>query len=57
MLEVYLFINPISETCYQTEKKIIKLLAQAQNKIRFLDLPLLTLTTVSFEMPLVGGSK
>ena len=26
MLEVYLFINPISETCYQTEKKIIKLL-------------------------------
>ena len=41
MLEVYLFINPISETCYQTEKKIIKLLAQAQNKIRFRVLPLL----------------
>lgn len=40
MLEVYLFINPISETCYQTEKKIIKLLAQAQNKIRFRVLPL-----------------
>lgn len=57
MLEVYLFINPISETCYQTEKKIIKLLAQAQNKIRFRVLPLLTLSTVSFAMQHVGVSN
>lgn len=57
MLEVYLFINPISETCYQTEKKIIKLLAQTQSKIQFRVLPLLTLNTVSFAMQHVGVSS
>lgn len=54
MLEVYLFINPISETCYQTEKKIINLLNQSHQKIRFRVLPLLTLNTVKYAMDHAG---
>lgn len=57
MLEVYLFINPISETCYQTEKKIINLLSRSKNKVRFRVLPLLTLSTVSYAMKHVGVSS
>nr|WP_321315895.1 DsbA family protein [uncultured Ligilactobacillus sp.] len=54
MLEVYLFINPISETCYQTEKKIINLLNESNYKIRFRVLPLLTLSTVNYAMEHIG---
>lgn len=57
MLEVYLFINPISETCYHTEKKIIKLLSQSKKNIQFRVLPLLTLNTVSSAMQHVGISS
>lgn len=54
MLEVYLFINPISETCYQTEKRIINLIEQSDIKIRFRVLPLLTLSTVKYAMEKAG---
>lgn len=54
MLEVYLFINPISEACYQTEKEIINLLNESKYKVRFRVLPLLTLATVKFAMENAG---
>ena len=54
MLEVYLFINPISESCYKTEKKIMNLIDKSVNKVCFRVLPLLTLSTIKHAMRHAG---
>lgn len=57
MLEMYLFINPLGNVCYEAEKNILKLVDQSSEKINFRFIPLLSLNTLSSIMKKNGLHK
>jgi predicted DsbA family dithiol-disulfide isomerase len=47
MIEIYLFVNPLSERCFSTEKSLLDFIKNTQHRIQFRFVPLLNLRTVA----------
>lgn len=47
MLELYLFVNPLGQTCYQAEQELLQLIQQCPTKVNLRFIPFLNLQTAS----------
>lgn len=54
MLEVYLFVNPIDDKCFRTEKEIFNVIAHSKQKIALRLIPLLNFQTITDYMQTSG---